>query len=190
MCEKLHKKDYLVKSISHLTALMFIEKYHYAKSASLTSVFSFGLFKAGEDFFEQQVLGVSFWLPPTKNAALTISENFQSVLSLSRLAVHPSVPSNACSFLLARSRKLIKQDGRFKFLLTFADTFENHNGAIYLADNWTFLGKTKPTPVWVNAKGQRMGAKRAGKNLTKQEMVDLGFEFKGNFPKYKFSFTL
>lgn len=106
------------------------------------------------------------------------------------MAIKEEVPTNACTFLLARSRKLIKHNGRFSFLVTFADTFKEHTGAIYRADNWTYLGLTKPTPVWVNENGQIMGKKRASENLTDEEMVALGFRFMGKFAKHKFKYIL
>ncbi len=188
--ERLKKRDWIVKPISQDTAVAFIERYHYAKGASLTSVYTLGLFRKDADFFECQALGVSFWLPPTKNTALSVFGDWTKVLTLSRLAVAPEVPANACSFLLARSRRLIKENGRFKCLVTFADTSQEHTGAIYRADNWEYLGMTKPTPVWVNADGKTMGAKRAGRNLTKAEMQKEGFCLKGYFPKHKFRFVL
>lgn len=187
---KFRKADYLVKSISHDTAVAFIQKNHYAKSASLTSVYSFGLFEKHKDFFEDWCVGVSLWMPPTKNCAKSVFDNWTKVLTLSRLAIKSDIPKNACSFLLGQSRKLIKKDNRFKCLVTFADTSQNHLGTIYKADNWEYLGLTKPTPVWVNEKGEIKGAKRASKNLTKDEMESLGFVLKGRFSKHKFRYIL
>jgi hypothetical protein len=188
MKDRLRKSEYVVKPISHDTASIFIETYHYAGGAANTSVFSFGLFLLGQDFFESQVLGVSVWMPPTKNAALKVCDDFTKVLTLSRLAIKPDVPKNACTFLLAKSRKAIRTDGRFSCLVTFADTYRNHAGGIYKADNWEYAGQTKPSPVWINEAGRQMGRKRGGRNLTQEEMKAAGFEFRGSFPKHKFVF--
>jgi hypothetical protein len=65
------------------------------------------------------------------------------VLCLSRLAILPDVPANACSFLLARSRRLI-DDKAWPCLVTYADEWRGHTGAIYRADNWQYEGLTRP----------------------------------------------
>lgn len=183
---KLRKAQYSVKPISHREAARFIEAHHYAKGMSNTRTFAFGLFQ--KEFSE--LLGVSVWIPPTKIAALSVYKDFTKVLALTRLAVHPSAPKNACTFLLAQSRKQIKKDGRFACLLTFADTYRNHTGGIYRADNWEYLGLTKPSPVYLDADGRMMGRKRGGKTLRASEMVELGFKSVGSFPKHKFRFLL
>lgn len=176
--------------IEHEPAMRFMERWHYSQGCSRTSVFAYGLFKVGEPFYEENLLGASVWLPPTKNAAKTVSDDWRKVLSLTRLAIKPEVPTNGCSFLLAKSRKKIKKYKHWHTLLTFADTFQNHTGNIYRADNWRYLGLTKPSPVWANKEGKIMGAKRASVNLTKAEMYNLGFTLLGNFPKHKFVYYL
>jgi hypothetical protein len=80
---------------------------HYAAGASNTATALHGLFRRG-DIFDEQCQGVAWWIPPTKGAALnTYPENWRGVLCLSRLCVLPCVPSNAATFLMAGSRRLI-----------------------------------------------------------------------------------
>lgn len=183
---KLRKKDWIVKPISIGTARMLVEKYHYAKSASNTATYTFGLFKIGEDFFETQAVGCSWWLPPTKSSAqVTYPEGeWQKVLSLSRLAIAPDVPKNACSFLLAGSIKMIDNE-KWECLVTYADQWQNHTGAIYRATNWQYMGETKPSAVF-QKNGKMMGRKRGQRTWTKKEILDDGFEQLGNFKKHKF----
>ena len=184
--ERLKKTDYLVRPISINIARQLIEKFHYAGSATNTGVYFHGLFKKGEEFFDSQCLGVAWWLPPTKNAAIaTYDGEWQKVLSLTRMAINPVVPKNAASFLLGNSIKLIDKK-KWHCLVTYADTWRNHTGAIYRANNWEYLGLTKPTPVYQNHQGKMMGRKRGGKNLTKIELECLGFFKVGEFSKHKF----
>lgn len=184
---RLRKNEWIVKPIDKSTARALVEKYHYAKSASNTGVYTHGLFKKGEDFFEQQCLGCAWWLPPTKNAAIaTYPEgDWKKVLSLTRLAISPSVPKNGCSFLLSRSIKMIETD-KWECLVTYADTWQKHEGYIYKATNWDYCGLTKPTTVFVSNKGKMMGRKRGGKNITKTQLLKSGFIDNGTHEKHKF----
>lgn len=186
--EYLDKSKYVVKSISLQQARNLVEKNHYAKSATNTGVYTHGLFEINN---LQTPIGVAWWLPPTKNAAIaTFPEgDWKAVLSLTRLAIIDSAPKNSASFLLSQSVKLIDAD-KWKCLVTYADTWRNHTGAIYKACNWEYLGITKPSPVFVNENGLMMGRKRGAKNLTINELHELGFKKIGDFPKHKFRFLL
>ncbi len=189
--ERLRKSDYVVLPISKSTARALVEKYHYAKSATNTGVYTHGLFKKGEEFFEQNCLGVAWWLPPTKNAAIaTYPEgDWRKVLSLTRLVVADGVPKNACSFLLSRSMKMIDANS-WECLVTYADTWQNHQGTIYKATNWQYMGLTKPSDVFVSEQGKMMGRKRGGRNITKAQLIEDGFNDMGKFSKHKFRMLL
>lgn len=161
-----------------------MEKYHYAAGASNTAVYLHGLFRKG-DIFDEQCVGIAWWIPPTKAAALaTYPKRWQGVLSLSRLVIEPGVPKNACTFLLAGSRRLIDRS-LWPCLVTYADEWQGHLGTIYKADNWQYVGKTKPERGYVTA--GRMTARKAGpKTRTHSEMLELGAEMIGTFAKHKF----
>ena len=177
----LDRRMYSVQPIPHAVAKQFVENHHYSKSASITSVYSHGL------FFEETICGALLWMPPTKNAAQTVSkENWRRVLTLSRLAISPDAPRNAASFALSRSRKLIKGEGVWKHLVTYADTWQGHTGAIYAADNWTYVGETKPSPVWTDIEGKVRGRKRGPRNLSIEEMTGMGMKLVGSFCKHKY----
>lgn len=188
---RLNKNEWVVIPISIGTARLLVEKYHYAHSATNTGVYIHGLFKKGEEFWESNCRGCAWWLPPTKNAAIkTYPEGkWQKVLSLTRLVILPDVPLNACSFLLGKSIKMIDTN-KWECLVTYADTWRGHNGTIYKATNWEYLGLTKPSPVFVSMNGKMMGRKRGGKNITKKELINDGFSEIGQFCKHKFRLIL
>ena len=191
MKDKLNKNDWIVRPISLTRARELVTKLHYSKGATNTRVYTHGLFKKGEELFDANCLGVAWWLPPTKNAAIaTYKEgDWKKVLSLTRLAIEPCVPKNGASFLLSQSMKLIDTE-KWECLVTYADTWQKHTGAIYKATNWEYMGETKPSPVFQNKDGKMMGRKRGGKNLTRLEMKELGFDEVGKFVKHKFRFVL
>lgn len=186
--EVLRREDYVVKKVSIARARILVEAFHYAASATKTGVYTHGLFKVGMES-DEQCLGVAWWLPPTKNAAAATHPDWRRVLSLTRLVVHPLVPQNGASFLLMGSVKLIDKT-KWVCLVTYADTWQNHTGAIYKACNWEYMGMTAPSPVWQNEEGRVMGAKRGRTNLTASQMKELGFNLVGKFSKHKYRLIL
>jgi len=183
---KLRAKDYEVREVSAREARNFVAEHHYSKGCSNTRVYSHGLYRVGEP----DLLGVAIWLPPTKVAAQSVNrDKWQKVLSLTRLAVRPDVPSNAASFLMARSIRMIRKDGRFVSLVTYADDFMGHTGAIYRATNWTYVGQMKGSPRWEDADGRQV-ARKSTVSRNDAQMRDLGYRNVGTFGKRKFTMHL
>lgn len=182
--DRLRKSEWRVDIVSINKARRLVQAHHYAKAASNTAVYLHGLYRVA-DFWDEECLGVAWWLPPTRSCAeATYPANWQGVLSLSRLTIAPEVPANACTFLLARSRKLIDRKA-WPCLITYADEHYGHTGAIYRADNWEYVGRTKAQRIYqINGK---MVARKAGpKTRTHEEMVKLGAVLIGSSAKHKF----
>lgn len=174
--------DYEIRSIPVSTARAFVSQHHYSGGMSNTGTHLHGLFARGSD----ELLGAACWLPPTRVAAETVDkENWRRVLSLSRLAIRPDVPKNGASFLMAGSRRIIEREQKWVALVTYADLFMGHTGAIYRADNWEYAGLTKPQPRWEDEAGKQV-AKKATRTRTKAEMEALGYRMVGSFQKHKF----
>ncbi len=181
---KLVKADWEVRPVDIAIARRMVQKYHYAKGASNTATYLHGLFRAG-DIFDEQCQGIAWWIPPTRAAALaTYPERWTGVICLSRLVIVPGVPKNACTFLLARSRRMIDKE-KWPCRVTYADDWRGHTGGIYLADNWTYCGKTKPEVTFtING---RMTARKAGnKTRTHAQMLALGAILEGSYVRHKF----
>ena len=138
--------------------------------------------------------GAALWIPPTRSAAEALLTNgrgdddWQGVLSLSRLVVDPALPPNAASVLLGRSMRLIDRT-RWHTLVTYADTNQGHTGAIYRATNWTCDGPVPAGDVWVNQIGEQRGRKRGGRTMTAAQMEAAGFTRQPAAPKIRFVHT-
>ena len=175
-------RDYEVKPITVADGKRFVIANHYSKGCSNTAVYAHGLFRAGC----AELLGVALWLPPTRVAAESVNkENWKRVVALSRLCVHPDVPTNGASFLMGRSIRLIRQEGKWKSLVTYADEFMGHEGKIYYAANWRYVGESKPIPRWENDEGRQI-ARKSTVSRTKQQMLDMGLRMVGSYRKKKF----
>src|SRR3990167_3407722 len=143
MHKVLHAADWSVGVIDLLAAKNLVEKFHYAKGASNTATYLHGLFDSCGHLH-----GIAWWIPPTKSAAMATYPEWKRVLCLSRLVITPDTPRNACTFLLSRSSKAIPIE-RWPCLVTYADQWQGHIGTIYKADNWDYVGLTKPERVYV-----------------------------------------
>ena len=172
-----------MRAVAHAVAVPYVEAWHYSRSASKMSVYAHGLYREGRD---AEPLGVALWLPPTKVAAQAVAgDDWRGALSLSRLVVAPGLPTNAASFLLGRSMRLVDRE-RWPVLVTYADTRHGHTGAIYLATNWRKDAVTKAGPLWLGPNGEQRGTKRGRRNLTRQEMEEAGFTYHPPLPKIRF----
>jgi len=182
--ERLRKTEWAVLPVGIATARRMVEKHHYAAGASNTATYLHGLFTVG-GVMDEYCWGAAWWIPPTKSAALaTHPENWQGVLCLSRLVILPGIPKNACSFLLARSRKAIDST-RWPCLVTYADDWRGHTGSIYKADNWIYAGKTKPERTYTI--DGVMTARKAGPVTRRHaDMLALGATMVGAFAKHKY----
>ena len=179
----LRSADWYVKPVPLSDARSLVVQYHYAKGGSNTACYTHGLFDRHTDTLH----GVAWWLPPTRVACESVNRlDWKRVLSLTRLVMTPDTPKNACSFLLARSVALIRKDGRFVSLVTYADESQQHTGAIYRASNWHYVGRTAPTPRWVDPTTGRQVSCKATVNRNKATMLSLGYVLEGRYSKHKY----
>ena len=149
--------------------------------ASNTATDLHGLWRGGE------LLGVAWWLPTTKVAAISVAgDNWRRCVALSRLVVLPQVETNGASFLLGRSERLLRREGRWDVLVTWADEGQGHTGAIYRATNWEYLGLTKGYVRYRHPDGRLMSKKRGPKTFSHQQMVEAGYVVEGPFRKHKY----
>ncbi len=184
--DQLRKHEWCVRSITVAQATPFVQEHHYAKGASRTAVHIHGLFAVGRN----ELLGLAWWLPSTRVACESVDKyRWKEVLSLSRMAVAPSVPKNACSYLLGQSVRHIKRDGRWSWLLTYADESQGHEGWVYRACNWTYLGRTGPTARWTDIFGRQV-ASQSTKTRTAAQMRALGYTLDGHYHKHKYVLQL
>lgn len=182
----LDRSLYEVRDVPHAIATSLVRAHHYARGGPNTGVFRHGLFLRGAE----EPLGVAWWLPPTKVAAQSVAEEWRTVLSLTRLVVVPDMPTNAASYLLGASIRMIRRDGRWKHLVTYADEGQGHTGAIYLATNWKYVGMRPGDPVWVTPEGRQVSRKSASNSRTSAEMRALGYRSLGPTRKHKFVMSL
>lgn len=182
--EQLRKADWRVDTIQLGQGQELVGELHYARGSANTATFRHGIFRVEEwPFFAR---GAALWLPPTRPAAeASWDGDWRRVLALSRFVLTPAVPKNGASYLLSRSVRMIRQSRAWDCLVTYADEWQCHEGTMYRAAGWEYVGLTKPERVYV--KDGRMIARKAGpKTRTHAEMLALGAECVGSYRKHKF----
>lgn len=165
-----------------------IECYHYAHSAPSAATRCYALVKKD---LPAEFLGAAIFRPaPLGTAKQQHPEDPQKVLCLSRLVVVPNMPANTTGCFLAGCLRLLSAEQKWVRVITYADTWQGHDGGIYRATNWKSLGETAPQPVWT-LNGQFVG-KRRGKQhpLTNAELHASGAIFHGKFPKHVYTRNL
>ena len=176
-----HARDYEVRRIPHKEAAPFIIAHHYAHGCANTSTETFGLFR------RDAIVGAALWMPPTRVAAESVDPfDWRQVIALSRLAVAPSEPTNAASLFIGAMLRTLNAERRWTCLLTYADESQGHEGTIYKATNWSYLGRTKPETRWIDSNGKQV-SKLATKTRKKAQMAALGYRVHGKFTKHKFA---
>lgn len=181
---QLRKRDWIVAGCDFDVAYRLVADEHYARGGSNTYTYLHGLYPRHWSWYAECV-GVAWWIPPTKSAGQAwAGEAWEGVLALSRLAIQPDVPANAASFLLRHSVRLIDRK-RWHTLVTYADEWRGHTGAIYRAAGFEYAGKTKPEAVYT-INGRMTARKAGGKTRTHAEMLALGARLEGRSAKHRF----
>lgn len=148
------KDIFYIKEIDKTTAYEFVKQYHYLGEAKFFAQQSFGLFAIHGD----QLLGVATFAQPQGIVALKgwfgLNNHSDCVYELSRLCMSPALNrTNATSFLLSGSIKLLKKQGRIKAIITLADS-SRHVGSIYQVCNFKYYGLTDSKTDFFTADGK------------------------------------
>lgn len=180
--KRLNKCEWEVRPFSLEVGRALVERYHYMHGGSNTRTYLHGLFRRGA-LFDWDCLGLVWWLPAmVSTAQKMLPENPGGVLCLSRLVVLPDVPKNAATYLIGRSVRLIDRE-RWPVLVSYADEWQGHTGQVYKAAGWHCGGKTRPKAVYTLA-GRVVSTKAGKRTWRHSEMLAMGCELVGYFPKY------
>jgi hypothetical protein len=116
-----------------------IEREHYTKSCPAAASRAYGVYLADE------LNGGVVISNGSANAYRLLSAGRpDDVVTLSRLWLSDDLPKNAESRVLGIVVRTLRREGRYKALLTFADPAAGHDGGIYRAAGFTYLGTTNP----------------------------------------------
>ena len=184
--------DVSISRVSDRRAVEFLELHHYiGYGRRATALYAMTLGKT--------IIAVTkFAFPIRKEVTSSMKIEHGKCLELDRLCIHPSYhKKNFASWMLARIARLVKTDfPEITTLVSFADPEAGHDGTIYKAANWTELGKTSRSFVYVDANGDKIHKKtvynaakvRGLKELEHASMLGLRRSY--TVPKIKFVYDL
>jgi hypothetical protein len=137
-------KEIVIKPVSHLVARQICIKKHYLHSYSGGSVLNFGIFAS------ERLLGVAVLrVGPANLHCLFRDAQGHQVLCLSRLWLDDRLGRNAESRALAIIlRQLRQHQAMIKAIVAYSDPMAGHNGAIYRAAGFLYLGQSTAMPKY------------------------------------------
>jgi hypothetical protein len=132
-------KRLVVAEVPLGTVRTLIERNHYSRSCPAVASRAFAI------FLGKQLHGAAVFSNGSAHAGrLVVAGVPQHVVTLSRLWLSDRLPKNAESRVLGIILRMLRREGRHKVLLTFADPAVGHDGTIYRAAGFTYLGTTAP----------------------------------------------
>lgn len=155
---KVHKID----DISHIRD--FVERWHYSKSIDgLHCTLYFGLYCEGH------LIGAMMY---GKLAMPGVSKKYvddpEDLIELRRLCCIDHTPKNTESYFVGKTLRWIELNTRIKKVISYADPHYGHEGTIYKASNFKYLGVTNPGKYIVDRDGKR----RHNKTIRNSDMID------------------
>ena len=184
--------EYTVEQIPRKSIVSFIEKHHYSHNVNgVQSIYHFGLFREG-NFGLPTMIGAMMYAYPSmpSTAAKYNPINPDKCLELRRLVCIDDTPKNTESYFIGQTFRWLKEYTDMEVIVSFADTHYGHDGVIYKATNFEYLGETsKGQVLMVDGKemhSRSMNQKRRPYSREIKRRYDNGDEnifFKDRSPK-------
>lgn len=129
-----------IKTVSHTAAKYACEQWHYSKCMPAGKCIKYGVFE------DSKYRGVVIFSRGANNNLLKpYGLKTTEGCELSRVAL--SNHKNTVTKIISICFKLIKKSNPdIRLVISFADTAQGHEGKIYQAGNWLYLGAVKSTP--------------------------------------------
>lgn len=144
-------RSFEVNPISIQLASTIIQDWHYSGSTNgLMVSHCFGLFSNGNLIGSIIYGGLAM-----ANAWKKYANKQSDVVELRRLACIDKTPKNTESYFIGKTIRWLKRFTEFKLIVSYADTFHNHQGTIYKASNFTHQGMTSPGRVIIDDTGKQ-----------------------------------
>lgn len=151
----LHISQIRVRVVDSHTANRIFVKNHYAHRAVPISRAYAVTIETGAK--RNPIVGaISFGKPASYTLCNGIAgkENSHRIYELNRLWIDDICPKNSESYVIGCALRFLKKEHPDWILVSFADSEQNHTGAIYRATNWIYTGKTKKHILWNSGSGK------------------------------------
>lgn len=117
--------------------------------------------------------------------------NERSVTELHRLFTDDDCGKNIESWFIARALKLLKKKKpKYRFVVSYTDESEGHEGTIYRATNALYTGKAQERKFYRDDDGNLRSPRQAGENVTLSDARDNGWTVEKRKTKHRYVFPL
>ena len=116
----------------------FVETWHYSANVNGLRISNvFGLFYRGN------LIGAMIYGPlGMANTWKKYADSESDIVELRRLCCIDNTPKNTESYFIGKTLRWLKRNTNYKIVISYADTFHNHQGTIYKASNFEYHGLT------------------------------------------------
>lgn len=137
-CRDANVKDFVVKPTTIQYVRDFVETWHYSSNVNGLRISNvFGL------FYQENLIGAMIYGPlGMANTWKKYADSEDQVVELRRLCCIDDTPRNTESYFIGKTLRWLKKNTSYKVVVSYADTFHNHQGTIYKASNFEHHGMT------------------------------------------------
>ena len=125
-----------VEQVSARVVTNMITHKHYLRSMPTAACACFAV------YIDTELHGAVVFASGARHShRLIVAGQPQQVVTLARLWLSDDCPKNSESRVLGIVLRHLKREGRWKFILSYADPSAGHVGTIYQATGWLYLGQ-------------------------------------------------
>lgn len=131
-------KDFVVNPTTIQRVREFVENWHYSSNVNGLRISNvFGL------FYQNNLIGAMIYGPlGMANTWKKYANSESEIVELRRLCCIDNTPKNTESYFIGKTIRWLKRNTDYKIIISYADTYHNHQGTIYKASNFKHCGMT------------------------------------------------
>ena len=143
--------NFLIKSVPRKEIKDFVERNHYSHNINGLKISTCtGL------YIQNQLVGACVFGRLSTTAWKKFSDSENKVMELRRVVLIDELPKNSESYFIRRSIKIMrKENPEVEILVSYADPEYGHNGIIYQALNFLYIGDTPQDKILITPEGKR-----------------------------------
>ncbi len=138
-----------LKPIPFTVAKKILARHHYLHSLPGGTKLTFGIFSGN------RLLGaITFGAGPHRAYQLVRDATPDDCMALTRLWLSDELPNNSESRVIGIALRALRKFTKLKFLVSYADPSQGHEGIVYQATNWLYTGLSETMPLYDLGDGQ------------------------------------
>lgn len=121
----------------------FVEKWHYSQNVNGLRISNVFALYSDKDIIGAMIYGGLGMANTWKKYV----DKEDDIVELRRLCCIDNTPKNTESYFIGKTLRWLKRNTNYKMVISYADSFHGHEGIIYKASNFEYLGMTSPGRV-------------------------------------------